>query len=166
LTCWRQNKASKGYVASRGRLSLVKALKWGICELVLNMCILGSAPLLERWRTLEMAAHNIERWRALMLQIFCWTCVLDMGEVAAPHPTLGSSLLTIGALLLHMVRPPHWDLHPNLYKSKRSLPLLASWSLRRIAYCIILIVILFHIGIKEDFGGQVGGLSKCVDACK
>ena len=97
LTCWRQNKASKGYVASRGRLSLVKALKWGICELVLNMCILGSAPLLERWRTLEMAAHNIERWRALMLQIFDWTCVLDMGEVAASHPTLGSSLLTIGA---------------------------------------------------------------------
>jgi hypothetical protein len=23
---------------------------------------------------------------------------------------------------------------------------------------------LSHIGIKEDFGGQIGGLAKCVDA--
>jgi hypothetical protein len=66
----------------------------------LSMCILGSAPLLEMWRTLEVAAHNIERWRALMLQIFGWTCVLDMGEVAAPHPTFGSSLSTTWCTLL------------------------------------------------------------------
>jgi len=57
LTCWRQNKASKGYVAARRRLPLVKDIKWGMCELDFGMCSKGGAPLLERWCILERAAY-------------------------------------------------------------------------------------------------------------
>jgi hypothetical protein len=146
LTCWRQNKASKGYVVSRGRLSLVKALKWGICELVLNMCISGSAPLLERWRILEMAAHFVERWRALVTSNLCVGMWKGYGRGGSPLPhTWQLTLDNWCALLLHMVHPPHWDLHPNLYKSKRSLPLLASWSLGRNRLRTIAIITLFLI---------------------
>jgi hypothetical protein len=56
-TCWRQNKASKGYVAARRQLPLVKAIKWGIDELVFSMCQKGGVPLLERCRILERAAY-------------------------------------------------------------------------------------------------------------
>ena len=64
---------------------------------VLSTCALGGAPLLERWRTLEVAAHNFERWHALMCQVFDWTCVLDMGEVAALIPHLAADSLPLGA---------------------------------------------------------------------
>ena len=30
-------------------------------------CAKGGAPLLERWRTLEVAAHTPKRWRTLLL---------------------------------------------------------------------------------------------------
>jgi hypothetical protein len=52
---------------------------------------------LERWRTLEVAAHTLERWRALLLQSFVSTHVYMWGEVAALSLTLGNFLLTSGA---------------------------------------------------------------------
>ena len=125
LTCWRQNKASKGYVASRGRLSLVKALKWGICELVLNMCILGSAPLLERWRILEMAAHYVERWRTLVASNICVGIWIGYGRCGR------SSSHTWHHLFSHLVRPPSLSFLITCYIYKHYLLLLASLELEK-----------------------------------
>ena len=63
----------------------------------LDMCFWGSAPLLERWRTLEVAAHNNERWRALLLQNLGFDICIDVGEVAALIPHLAAQLLPPGA---------------------------------------------------------------------
>jgi hypothetical protein len=64
-----------------------------------------------------------------------------------------------------MVHPPSLGLLTICYILKHTLPLHFSWSLGRIACCNIDICnTLCNCGIKEDFGGQIGGLSKCVDA--
>jgi hypothetical protein len=76
-TRWRRNKASKGYVAARRQISLVKAIKWGMYELVFSMCQKGGAPLLERWRILERAAYLL-RGGAPLLHIW-----LTLGMILA-----------------------------------------------------------------------------------
>ena len=81
-------------------------------------------PPLERWRTLEVAAHTLERWHALPPLDLCLTLVLSVGEVATLIPHLAALLLPHGAPSLEMpcallgdaMRPPHWELHPNNYK--------------------------------------------------
>ena len=63
------------------------------------------------------------------------------------------------------MRPPHWDLHPKLYKARHSPSLQVSWSFGNKLFVYHCYYNTFsHIGIKEDFGGQIGGLAKCVDA--
>jgi hypothetical protein len=52
---------------------------------------------LERWRTLEVAAHTLERWHALLLFDFGLTLVLSVGEVAALIPHLAAYFLPLGA---------------------------------------------------------------------
>jgi len=54
-------------------------------------------PLLERWCTLEVAAHTLERWRSLLPLTFDLTFVWMWGEVAALSLTLGSHLSPLGA---------------------------------------------------------------------
>ena len=63
----------------------------------LSTWALGGAPPLERWRTLEVAAHTLERWHALPPLDFGLTLVLSVGEVAALIPHLATSLPPHGA---------------------------------------------------------------------
>ena len=52
---------------------------------------------MERWRTLEVAAHSIERWRALGVSNLLIGHLFDMGEVAALIPHLATYSLPLGA---------------------------------------------------------------------
>jgi hypothetical protein len=52
---------------------------------------------LERWHTLEVAAHTLERWHTLLPLDFGLTNVVSVGEVAALIPHLAALLPPLGA---------------------------------------------------------------------
>ena len=78
------NKASKGYVASRGRLPLVKAIKWGMCELDFGICSKGGAPLFERWGILERAAYLLRGGAPLLPHYLTLGIVWACGRGGSP----------------------------------------------------------------------------------
>jgi hypothetical protein len=113
-----------------------------------STCGLGGAPLLERWRILEVATHTPKRWRTLLPLTFVWTLVMSVERWQPTLPHLASLSSTLGEPSLEMPCVLLLDIITHLCINKRALPLIASWSLRRKAYCTIA-VILFHIGIKS-----------------
>jgi len=108
-TCWRRNKASKGYVAARRGLPLVKAIKWGMCELDLGMCQKGGAPLLRGGAFPHGAAHLLRGGAPTPSHPLHLARYGVWGEVAALSHTLGSLMLTCG------VPSSLWHLPLGLY---------------------------------------------------
>jgi hypothetical protein len=121
-----------------------------ICYQHLSMCSLGSVPLLERWCTLEWAAHPLERWRPPTLHVLHTCRYLGLWESWQPIPH------HLAPLSSHLVRAPSTLGAPSFIGNlplvlyiEAIIPLQASWSLRRIACCIIDIVILFSYWNKR-----------------
>jgi hypothetical protein len=71
---------------------------------------------LERWRTLEVAAHTLKRWHTLLPLEFDLTHVGMWGEVAALSLTFGSLLLPLGAPSLKMPCAPLLGNSTHLFK--------------------------------------------------
>jgi hypothetical protein len=74
-------------VATSRRLPLVKAIKWGMCELVFSMCQKGGAPLLERWRILERAAYLLRGGAPLLPHCLTLGIVWACGRGGSPYLT-------------------------------------------------------------------------------
>jgi hypothetical protein len=129
------------------------------------MCQGRGAPLL-RGGALPSGAANLLRGGApTHPHLFTFVIVCDKERGGSHHlNTWLPSSPTWCTLPLHMVHPPSLGISLLCYILKHFSHLQVSWSFGKKllvyhCYCNT----LSHFGIKEDFGGQIGGLAKCVD---
>jgi hypothetical protein len=160
------NKIPKIYVATIGCFLLVKGMNKACVDIDLKHVQIRRCAPLERWRIPIWGSQPLERWCThtfLFVHTWHYFGLMERWQPLPQH---------LAALLFHLVRPSPTHGAPSLIGTPHHLlyieaysPIAFNWSLGIIACCNIDICNnLCNCGIKEDFGGQIGGLSKCVDA--